>query len=188
MMKIHGLCAKSHRALPLVFFFVLGQRLLALNPLDTAMGQEIYCPRASDEWLYCESRPGLRQAGKSVPTTGELYYLKQPLPQQLTREGVRVTTDIGTFRYGEKEDQFSSGGWSLANDRTTASAPFHEPPLGAEELKTEIYDAAFEERRTGTPPEWVFIEVDGETESLHWTKTHRTYWVAPKSFDRVSFE
>lgn len=166
--------------------FLMGVLVPTLLGAELVAGQEINCPRASADWLYCESRPGLRQENTPAPLVGALFYRKQPAPKQVSREGVRVTTDIGTFRYGEREDPLSSGGWLLVDERTIQEASSTEPAITLEEAGHGFYNAPFHGRKNGTPPNWVFVEVDGTDGTVYWTKTHLMYWVSPTKLDGLS--
>ncbi len=61
--------------------------------------EEITVLRNSENWMYTESRPGLRQEDHPVPVWGELFYQRNALPVSMQKDGVSITTDIGTFRY-----------------------------------------------------------------------------------------
>lgn len=163
------------------------------TPAAIGTGQEIVCPRAADDWGYCISRPGLRQEGQAVPEVGGLHFQREPVPHRLEEEGVRLTTPIGTFRYGEREDPLSSGGWWLDSEMTTherevEAAEAMAPTVTPDELEAGFYQASFADKKYGTPPDWVFVEADGAAEALYWTSAHLTYWADPTKLDRLPLE
>ena len=165
------------------FLVVMGTCLLSMSAL--VMGQEISCPRASDEWIFCESRPGLRHTDQTLPVVGSLSYQRQAVSRHLEKEGVALTVDIGTFRYSEREDPQSFGGWLLREDRTSLQAPPATQAIHTEELEQGYYPATFHERKHGTPSDWVFAEADGTDGALYWTTAHPMFWVDPHKLDKL---
>jgi hypothetical protein len=138
--------------------------------------------------MYSESRPGVRQAGQPVPVVGELFYRRQSVPLRIAKEGVRLTVDIGTFRYSEREDLESSGGWLLADDEVTAEVGLSDTAITPEEFSTGFYSADFAHKKKNTPANWVFVEVPGENGSIYWTKLHLAYWADPEKLELLSLE
>lgn len=166
----------------------LAALIAVLSVAKGARSQELNCPKAAGNWVYCESRPGLRQEGQPIPMVGTLSYRKEPLPQRIQREGVRMTTPIGTFRYHEREDQLSSGGWLVVDDRTAETGQRTDQGAIAETLDAWFYNATFDGRKPGTPHEWVYVEVRGDAESLYWTQSRLMYWADPTKLDRLPLE
>ena len=150
-------------------------------------GQEISVLRSSANWMYSESKPGLRQEGKSIPILGGLFYKKEELSEQASREGVNITTDIGTFRYSEREDQESSGGWLFLNERKIEEAVEANKEIKDIELRVGFYEGVFNERKRKTPAHWVFVEINGETGALYWTQEHFTYWIDPVMLAKLDY-
>lgn len=171
-----GVCMKKLGVAPILFSVILASGTVAF-------GQEISVLRNSDDWMYSESRPGLRQAGQPVPVVGELFYRRKPVPLRIAKEGVRLTVDVGTFRYSEREDLESSGGWLLADDRVAAEAGLSDTAITQEEISTGFYGGDFAQMKKNTPANWVFVEVPGENGSVYWTKLHLAYWVDPEKLE-----
>ena len=168
------------------FRFLLGI-FIFLPIVNNVYGQEISVLRNSANWMYSESKPGLRQQGEAIPILGELFYKRERLPEQVSREGVYITTDIGTFRYSEREDQMSSGGWLFSREEKSGEAIGTDKKIEDNELKAGFYEDSFKEKKKGTPAHWVFVEINGNKESLYWTKDHFMFWVDPEILSKFGY-
>ena len=153
---------------------LVGISIAVLNAPRFVAAQERACPRASEGWLYCEARPGLRQEAQPVPVVGSLYYQEEPLPENLSRDGVRIVTPVGTFRYGEREDQLSSGGWLLESDNTVPLY-MQKKQVDSKELEAGFYSGGWQ---AGTPADWVCV----------WTPAYLMYCADPAKLDHLRLE
>jgi hypothetical protein len=113
----------------------------------------------------------------NVPEWHQLHYKGKELPDFLFKEGVKVTNDIGTFRYSEREDQYSSGGFVYIVDRKIEDAKIADIFTLGEEFKQGYYSAAFDEKHPFTPEHWTYVEADGPKEDLYWVDKRIHYWI-----------
>ena len=181
---------KSLTVLLLVLFY-------SVCGINNVIGQERVGLRYSAEWSYSKSAAGLRQNGQPVPATLYLIYKsKRDVPENIKKEGVRITTDIGTFRYSERKNfsqnlseadgwLYTSAGWIVINETKNQDASYSQQKISPEELKVGFYEAPFNQKKKNTPSSWVFIEINGISEPLYWIKEHFMFWVDPEKLDHL---
>ena len=143
----------------------------------------ISSPLASDDWIYIVSRPGLRQEGRPILEEGQLFYQKKKLPKQIEKEGFRLITDIGSFRYIERKENTSLSGWmeiKISDASITKSATEGKEQLLAKDIQAGFYCADFSQRRKNTPSFWIFVDVrDLKNNPFSGNKKCQNFWINP---------
>jgi len=134
-------------------------------------------------WQYVEKR----SSGKPE-LTGELFFKGLPIPDNLRKEGVYITTGIGTYRFFARKDPSGSGGFLREGDTLITDAKNSSLQITEEDLNRHFYEAGFYDRKEGTPTGWVYIRVDNNEPSVNWTKEPISLWVDPAFFAEVMLE
>jgi len=171
------------------FRAAMSAAFLVTSPaLHLGNAQEMECPRTSSEWTFCHTRPGLREQVEGKPEFGTLLYRGQELSDHVSREGLRISTPIGTYRYSEPGDVMDSGGWLPFSDRTNEQQATAGALMPLDAYSAGYHRTASVRRDSGTPEDWVFVEVDGQRESLWWTQRRRLWWADPARLDALPLD
>ena len=147
-------------------------RLFFAAVVCVGVGITAYCAgeaaaQASRDWEYSKPEDG--------PAAMTLEYRGNELPKSVCREGTRLTTDIGTFYYGQDEKTKKAvGWWPLALD-VPADIGAVDQGIEFPEATLGFYAAALKGKKAHTPVDWVYVEYNGVG-----------YWADPARLDRLS--
>lgn len=133
------------------------------------------------EWQYLEKRSSAAPA-----LSGELSFKGGPMPDAIKKEGVHITTMIGTYRFFGRKDDYNPGGFLHENDTAIKDAKDSSVTITEEDLNKHFYEAGFYDRKQNTPLSWVYIKVDNNEPSVTWTKKPVSLWADPAFLADVS--